>query len=196
MRKNASFFSLIFHRFFEKNRRKIVQKARKPALCTKIDEKARSERRFLVKNRFLANFWPPPGSPGPSRDDPENSQNRSFFSFMVNCARKRARAASGRPQEGTGGPPRRPRGGILCSFFVLVSYAKSNRKKKASIAKVLKRYAQCPLFGLSCSFFIFLVFTFSSCPTPCSFRSSVCDGLHCRTPAAVVLSLIRATEES
>ena len=48
MRKNASFFSLIFHRFFEKIRRKIVQKAWKPALCTKIDEKARSERRFLA----------------------------------------------------------------------------------------------------------------------------------------------------
>ena len=116
---------------------------------------------FFAKNRFLANFWAPPGSPGPSRDDPENSQNRSFFSFIMNCARKRARAASGRPQEGPGGPPRRPRGGILCRFFVLVLYAKSNRKKKASIAKVLKRYAQCPLFCLSCSFFILLVFTFS-----------------------------------
>ena len=73
MRKNTSFFSLIFHRFLEKNRRKLMQKAWKPALCTKIDEKARSERRFLAKNRFLANFWAPPGSPGPSRDDPENS---------------------------------------------------------------------------------------------------------------------------
>ena len=114
-----------------------MQKAWKPALCTKIDEKAHSERRFLAKNRFLANFWAPPGSPGPSRDDPENSQNRSFFSFMVNCVRKRARAASGRPQEGPGGPPRRPRGGILCPFFVLVLYAKSNRKKR----QALQRYS-------------------------------------------------------
>ena len=65
--------SLIFHRFFEKNRRKIMQKAWKPALCTKIDEKSRLERRFLAKNRFLVNFWAPPGSPGASRDDPENS---------------------------------------------------------------------------------------------------------------------------
>ena len=163
MRKNASFFSLIFHRFFEKNRRKIVQKARKPALCTKIDEKARSERRFLAKNRFLANFWAPPGSPGPSRDDPENSQNRSFFSFMVNCARKRARAASGRPQEGPGGPPRRPRGGILCPFFVLVLYAKSNRKKKGKHCKgtqtVCTMSSFLPLlllFHLSC-FYLFLL---------------------------------------
>ena len=74
--KNTSFFSLIFHRFFENNRRKIMQKAWKPALCTKIDEKARSERRFLAKNRLLAIFWAPPGSPGAARDDPENSQNR------------------------------------------------------------------------------------------------------------------------
>ena len=113
-KKRIVFF--IFHRFFEKNRRKIAQKAWKPALCTKIDEKARSERRSLAKNRSLAKFWAPPGSPGPSRDDPENSQNRSFFSFMVNCARKRARAASGRPQKGPGGPPRRPQGTILRRF--------------------------------------------------------------------------------
>ena len=134
MRKNTSFFSLIFHRFFEKNRRKIMQKAWKPALCTKIDEKARSERRFLAKNRFLANFWAPPGSPGASRDDPENSQNRSFFSFMVNCARKRARAASGRPQEGPGGPPRRPQGTILRRFSDRFCTSKTNE----NIQKVLK----------------------------------------------------------
>ena len=126
--KNASFFSLIFRRFFAKNRRKIVQKAWKPALCTKIDEKARSEGRFLAKNQFLANFWAPPGSPGPSRDDPENSQNRSFFSFMVNCARKRARAASGRPQEGPGGPPRRPQGTILRRFLDRFCTSKTNEK--------------------------------------------------------------------
>ena len=127
-------FSLIFHRFFEKNRRKIMQKAWKPALCTKIDEKARSERRFLAKNRFLANFWAPPGSPGPSRDDPENSQNRSFFSFMVDCVRKRARAASGRPQEGPGGPPRRPQGTILRRFSDRFCTSKTNE----NIQKVLK----------------------------------------------------------
>ena len=135
MRKNASFFSLIFHRFFEKNRRKIMQKAWKPALCTKINEKARSERRFLAKNRFLANFWAPPGSPGPSRDDLENSQNRLFFSFMVNCARKRARAASGRPREGPGGPPRRPQGTILCRFLDRYCTSKTNEKNAKSVKK-------------------------------------------------------------
>ena len=62
--KKRIVFSLIFHRFFEKNRQKIMQKAWKPALCTKIDEKTRSERRFLAKNRFLANFWLPQGPQG------------------------------------------------------------------------------------------------------------------------------------
>ena len=127
-KKTHRFFSLIVHRFFEKNRRKIVQKAWKPALCTKIDEKVRSERRFLAKNRFLAIFWAPPGSPGPSRDDPENSQNRSFFSFMVNCARNRARAASGRPQEGPRGPARRPQGTILRRFSDRFCTSKINEK--------------------------------------------------------------------
>ena len=196
VKKRIFFFQCFFIDFPRKIDGKSCKKRGNQLCAQKSTKKHVRNAVFLAKNRFLANFWAPPGSPGPSRDDPENSQNRSFFSFMVNCARKRARAASGRPQEGPGGPPRRPRGGILCPFFVLVLYAKNNRKKKASIAKVLKRYAQCPLFCLSCSFFIFLVFTFSSCPTPCSFRSSVCDGLHCRTPAAVVLSLIRATEES
>ena len=89
---------------------------------------------FLAKNRFLANFWAPPGSPGPSREDPENSQDRSFFSFMVNCARKRARAASGRPQEGPGGPPRRPQGTILRRFLDRFCTSKTNE----NIQKVLK----------------------------------------------------------
>ena len=93
---------------------------------------------FLAKNRFLANFWAPPGSPGPSREDPENSQNRSFFSFMVNCARKRARAASGRPREGPGGPPRRPQGTILRRFSDRFCTSKTNEKTNKNIQKILK----------------------------------------------------------
>ena len=134
MRKNPSIFSLIFHRFFEKNRRKLVQKAGKPALCTKIDEKARSERRFLTKNRFLLNFWAPPGSPGPSRDDPENSQNRLLFSFMVKLIPKRVRQASGRPREGLGGPPGRSQGTNLRRFSDRFCTSKTNE----NIQKVLK----------------------------------------------------------
>ena len=117
-----------------------MQKAWKPALCTKIDEKARSERRFLAKNRFLANFWTSLGSPGPSRDDPENSQNRSFFSFMVNCARKRVRAASGRPQEGPGGPPRRPQSTILRRFLDRFWTSKTSEKMQKVFNKNSKKY--------------------------------------------------------
>ena len=132
------FFPLIFHRFFVNNRWKIVLKARKPPLCAKIDPKSRLERRFLATNRFLANFWAPPGSPGPSRDDPENSQNRSFFSFMVKCAQKRARAVSGRPQEGPGGPPRRPQGTILRWFLDWFCTSKTNEKKEKRVNKTSK----------------------------------------------------------
>ena len=119
-----------------------MQKAWKPALCTKIDEKARWERRFLAKNRFLANFWAPPGSQGPSQDDPENSQNRSFFSFMVNGARKRARAASGRPREGPGGPPRRPQGTILRRFLDRFWTSKTSEKMQKVFNKNSKKISK------------------------------------------------------
>ena len=127
-----------FHWFFIDFSRKIDGKSCKKRgnqLCAQKSTKKHVRNAvFLAKNRFLANFWAPPGSPGPSRDDPENSQNRSFFSFMVNCARKRARAASGRPQEGPGGPPRRPQGTILRRFSDRFCTSKTNE----NIQKVLK----------------------------------------------------------
>ena len=120
MRKNASFFSLIFHRFFEKNRRKFVQKAWKPALCTKIDEQARSERRFSAKNRFSANFWAPPGSPGPSRDDPENSSSIA------------PENEPGRPPGGLGKAPEVPPGALRVRFCVdfRIDFARQKQTKK------------------------------------------------------------------
>ena len=121
-----------FHWFFIDFSRKIDGKSCKKRgnqLCAqKLTKKHVRNAVFLAKNRFFANFWAPPGSPGLSRDDPENSQNRSFFSFMVNCARKRARAASGRPQEGPGGPPRRPQGTILRRFLDRFCTSKTNEK--------------------------------------------------------------------
>ena len=122
-------FSSIFREKSTENHAKSVE--------TSFVHKNRRKNTFgtpSAKNRFLANFWAPPGSPGPSRDDPENSQNRSFFSFMVNCARKRARAASGRPREGPGGPPRRPQGTILRRFSDRFCTSKTNE----NIQKVLK----------------------------------------------------------
>ena len=126
-----------FHWFFIDFSRKIDGKSCKKRgnqLCAqKSTKKHVRNAGFLAKNRFLANFWAPPGSPGSSRDDPENSQNRSFFSFMVNCARKRARAASGRPQEGPGGPPRRPQGTILRRFSDRFCTSKTNGKNEKSV---------------------------------------------------------------
>ena len=133
-----------FHWFFIDFSRKIDGKSckkRENQLCAqKSTTTARLERDFLGKNQFLANFWGPPGSPGASRDDPENSQNRSFFWFMVNCARKRARAASGRPQEGPGGPPRRPQGTILRRFLDRFCTSKTNEKMQKVFFKKLERY--------------------------------------------------------
>ena len=124
-------FSSIFRGKSTENRSKSV----KTSFMHKNWEKKKSrlERRFLAKNRFLANFWALPGSPGASRDDPENSQNRSFFSFMVNCAWKRARTASGRPQEGPRGPPRRPQGTILHRFSDRFCTSKTNENIQKSV---------------------------------------------------------------
>ena len=129
MRKNASFFSLIFHRFFEKNRRKIVQKARKPALCTKIDEKARSERRFLAKNRSLANFWGPQGRLGTTR----NFKKSIFFLIHGELRLKTRvdglREASGRPRRS----PQAPSGYDFASIFGSILHVKNKRKHTKSV---------------------------------------------------------------
>ena len=130
VRKNASFFPSLVHWFFAKKHRKVMQNAWKPSLCTKIDKKSRVERSFLAKKRFLVNFWGPPGSPGASWDDPGNSQNRSFFSFMVNCDWKRRWTASGRPREGPRGASRRPQGTILRLFSVQFCTSERNKKYK------------------------------------------------------------------
>ena len=115
-------FSSIFREKSKENHAKSVE----TSFVHKNRRKSTFGTPFFAKNRFLANFWAPPGSPGPSREDPENSQNRAFFSFMVNCARKRAREASGRPQEGPGGPPRRPQGTILRRFSDRFCTSKTN----------------------------------------------------------------------
>ena len=123
-------FSSIFREKSTKNRAKSVE----TSFVHKNRRKSTFGTPFFDKRSIFSNFWAPPGSPGPSRDDPENSQNRSFFSFMVNCARKRARAASGRPREGPGGPPRRPQGTILRRFSDRFCTSKTNE----NIQKVLK----------------------------------------------------------
>ena len=105
-------FSSIFREKSTKNR----AKSKETSFVHKNRRKNTFGTPFFRKKSIFNEFLGSPRVPGPSREDPENSQNRSFFSFMVNCARKRAREASGRPQEGPGGPPRRPQGTILRRF--------------------------------------------------------------------------------
>ena len=133
-KKNTSFF----HRFFVKNRWQILQNAWKPAMCTKIDKKSCVQRSFLANKLFLVNFWSPPGSPGASRDDPRNSRNRSFLSFIVNCAWKQRWTASERPREGHGGASRRPQGTILLDFWIDFAYQKQTKKYKKCWKKTQK----------------------------------------------------------
>ena len=56
MRKNTSFFSLSFHRFFVKNRRKIMQNAWKASLCTKIGKNNTHGTLFFSKKTILSEF--------------------------------------------------------------------------------------------------------------------------------------------
>ena len=133
MRKNASFFSLIFHRFFEKNRRKIVQKARKPALCTKIDEKAHSERRFFSKKSIFSEFL---GSPRVPRAVPgrPGKFTKSLIFFIHGELRPKTspgglREASGRPRRS----PQAPSGYDFASIFGSILHVKNKRKHTKSV---------------------------------------------------------------
>ena len=126
--KKRIVFSIDFSSIFREKSTENHAKSVETSFVHKNRRKSTFGTPFFGKNRFLANFWAPPGSPGASRDDPENSQNRSFFSFMVNCAWKRARTASGRPQEGPGGPPRRPQGTILRRFLDRFWTSKTSEK--------------------------------------------------------------------
>ena len=127
--KNTPFFSLIFHRFFEKNQRKIVQKEWKPALCTKIDEKARSERRFLAKNRFLGSPRVPravPGQPG--------KFTKSFI-FLIH-GELRPKTSPGGLREASGRPwrsPQAPSGYDFASIFGSILHVKNKRKHTKSV---------------------------------------------------------------
>ena len=56
MRKNTSFFSSLLHRFFVKNRRKIVQNAWKASLCTKISKNNTHGTLFFSKNTIFSEF--------------------------------------------------------------------------------------------------------------------------------------------
>ena len=129
---------IVFFIDFSSNFREKSTENRAKSVNTSFVHKSRRKSTFgtpfFSKKSIFSDFLGSPRGPGPSRDDLENSQNRSFFSFTVNCARKRARAASGRPREGPGGPPRRPQGTILRRFSDRFCTSKTNE----NIQKVLK----------------------------------------------------------
>ena len=133
MRKNASFFSLMFHRFFEKNRRKIMQKAWKPALCTKIDEKARSERRFFSKKSIFSEFL---GSPRVPRAVPGRpGKFTKSLSFLIQ-GELRPKTSPGGLREASGRPrrsPQAPSGYDFASIFGSILHVKNKRKHTKSV---------------------------------------------------------------
>ena len=131
--KNASFFPSSVHWFFAKKHPKVMQNAWKPSFSTKIDKKSRVESSFLAEKRFLVIFWGSPGSPGASWNDPGNSLNRSFSSFMFNCDWKRRWTDSGRPHEDPRMPPGAPRV-PFCSDFS-INFARQKQTKKCKKCK-------------------------------------------------------------
>ena len=133
MRKNASFFSLIFHRSFEKNRRKIMQKAWKPALCTKIDEKARSERRCFSKKSIFSEFL---GSPRVPRAVPGRPGKFTKSLIILIHGEMRPKTSPGGLREASGRPrssPQAPSGYDFASIFGSILHVKNKRKHTKSV---------------------------------------------------------------
>ena len=133
MRTNASFFSLIFHRFFEKNRRKIMQKAWKPALCTKIDGKTRSERRFFSNKSIFSEFLGSPRVPRAVPGRPRKFTKSLIFLIHGELRPKTSpgglREASGRPRRS----PQAPSGYDFASIFGSILHVKNKRKHTKSV---------------------------------------------------------------
>ena len=133
--KQRIIFSLIFHRFFEKNQRKIMQKAWKPALCTKIDEKARSERRFFSKKSIFSEFL---GSPRVPRGVPGRPGKFTKSLIFLVHGELRPKTSPGGLREASGRPrrsPQAPSGYDFASIFGSILHVKNKRK---NIQKVLK----------------------------------------------------------
>ena len=75
-------FSSIFREKSTENRAKSAE----TSFVHKNRRKSTFGTPFFSKKSIFSEFLGLPGFPGASRDDPENSRNHSFFSFMVNCA--------------------------------------------------------------------------------------------------------------
>ena len=118
-------FSSIFREKSTKNHAKSVE----TSFVHKNRRKSTFGTPFFSKKSIFSEFL---GSPRVPRAVP--GRPRKFTKSMVNCVRKRVRAASGRPQEGPGAPPRRPQGTILRRFSDQFCTSKTNE----NIQKVLK----------------------------------------------------------
>ena len=117
-------FSSIFREKSTENHAKSVE----TSFLHKNRRKSTFRTPFFSKKSIFSEFLASPRVPRAVPGRPGKFTNRSFFSFMVNCARKRARAASGRPREGPGGPPRRPQGTILRRFLDRFCTSTTNEK--------------------------------------------------------------------
>ena len=131
--KKRIVFSLIFHRFSEKNRRKIMQKAWKPALCTKIDDKTRSERRFFSKKSIFSEFLGSPRVPRAVPGRPGKFTKSLIFLIHGELRPKTSpgglREASGRPRRS----PQAPSGYDFASIFGSILHVKNKRKHTKSV---------------------------------------------------------------
>ena len=77
MRKKHVVFFIIFSSIFRENSSKNQAKRMKTIIVHTNQQKTHAwTALFWQKKRFFVNFWGPPGSPGASRDEPGNSQNR------------------------------------------------------------------------------------------------------------------------
>ena len=114
--------------FIEKNRRKIVQKAWKPALCTKIDEKTRSERRFFRKKSIFGEFL---GSPRVPRAVPRRPGKVTKSLIFLIHGELRPKTSPGGLREASGRPrrsPQAPSGYDFASIFGSILHVKNKRK--------------------------------------------------------------------
>ena len=118
---------------------KIVEKARKMALCTKIDKDSTFGSRFFTKCRFFVDFWGPSGSLGASRDVREPPRSLHFFHKFSIASENRPGPAPGRPQGGPGCPPGTSRASFWVDFGSIFRVDFHNRRIPSEVARNSKK---------------------------------------------------------
>ena len=116
-------FSSIFREKSTGNHAKSMENS----FVRKNRRQARSERRFLAKNRFLAIFWLPLGPQGPlgtSRELPKSLMSLIHCQFRLQTSPDGLQEASGRPRRSPQAPP----GYDFASIFGSILHVKNKRK--------------------------------------------------------------------